>query len=101
MLVRGGGTRWCVDLGQARGTMASRLLLAVYAACHALKQMCSSARWALRCARPQVDIHAIHSWIVPKCGCALMARSCGYHSVSMILMARGSTKGCVLMKMVY
>jgi len=31
-LVRGGGTRWCVGLGQARGTMASRLLLAVYAA---------------------------------------------------------------------
>src|SRR5438874_13270970 len=74
MLVKGGGTRWCVDLGQARGTMASRPLLALYAACHASKQMCSSARWALRCARPQADIHAIHSRIVPRCGFVPMAR---------------------------
>ena len=101
MLMRGGGTRWCVDLDQARGTMASRPRLAVYAGCHASKQMCSSARWALRCARPQADIHAIHSRIVPKCGFVPMARSCGYRSASMILEARGPIEGWGLMKTVY
>src|SRR4029450_12961660 len=98
MLVREGGTRWCVGLGQARGTMASRPLLAVYAACHAIKQMSSSARWVLRCARPQVDIHAIHSRIVPKYGCVLMARECGYQSPSIVLMDRGSTTGIGVLK---
>src|SRR5215813_13090813 len=76
MLARRVGTRWCIDLGQARGTIASRPLLAVYVACHASKQMCSSARWALRYARPQADIHAIHSRIVPRCGCVPMGRRC-------------------------
>src|SRR2546423_12676267 len=97
MLVRG-GTRWCIDLGQARGTMALRPLLAVYAACHASKQMCSSVRWALRCARQQADIHAIHSRIVPRYGFVPMAKECGYHSASMSLKARGPTKECDLMK---
>ena len=66
--------------GPGQGTMASRPLLAVYVVCHASKQMCSSARWALRYARPQADIHAIHSRMIPKCGCVPMARSCGYRS---------------------